>query len=79
VPKGVTLDTPSTHTDVVPTLFNLAQIPLHEDFDGTPMQIGHQTTNDVDHINLEFWGPAYPEGKYPQPGKLIINSALETC
>ncbi|KAK6222882.1 hypothetical protein LQW54_000692 [Pestalotiopsis sp. IQ-011] len=40
VPKGQVQNTfPTTHTDIVPTLFTLAGIPLHDDFDGEPIPV----------------------------------------
>ena len=66
------VDLVTTHTDIAPTLFNLAGIELRSDFDGKPMPV---TQNQVDeaertkegrseHVNVEFWGSGLEEGKF---------------
>jgi N-acetylglucosamine-6-sulfatase len=69
--RNVTVHKPTSHTDIAPTIFNLAGIPLRDDFDGAPipMQKEDAVRPKVEHINIEFWGPNYGEGKYPQPGE----------
>jgi N-acetylglucosamine-6-sulfatase len=62
IPKNTTQHVPSSHTDIVPTLFHLAGIPLREDFDGEPIPVtkamlAHNTKSE--HVNIEYWG-AYP-------------------
>ena len=77
VPQNLTVNCPTSNTDVVPTLFKLAGIPLHANFDGTPMPIHEHSGRrglgsrgePLEHINIEFWGGNYGEGVYPQPGK----------
>lgn len=66
----------TSHTDIAPTLFSLANIPLHDDFDGQTMPLfngtsaansSHPTfsaTTKQEHINVEFWGSQLPEGLY---------------
>ena len=61
VPKGEVQTLPTTHTDVVPTIFHLAGLDLHDDFDGHPMPItktmaweAHRSSSE--HVNMEFWG-----------------------
>jgi N-acetylglucosamine-6-sulfatase len=39
VPEGVNVNLPTTHTDIVSTLFTLANIALLRQFDGAPMPI----------------------------------------
>ncbi|KZZ95495.1 arylsulfatase precursor [Moelleriella libera RCEF 2490] len=39
VPAGREVAFPTSHTDIVPTLFVLAGLPLHEDFDGAPFPV----------------------------------------
>ncbi|KAF1983613.1 putative arylsulfatase [Aulographum hederae CBS 113979] len=59
VPKNETINTVTTHTDIVPTLFNLAGIDLHPDFDGTPMPVKQETLASItrsEHANVEHWG-----------------------
>ncbi|KAK5075873.1 hypothetical protein LTR70_005525 [Exophiala xenobiotica] len=62
--NGYHIEAPTSHTDIVPTLFELAGIPLHDDFDGQPMpvkpEMKHHTK--TEHINIEFWGSNLGEG-----------------
>lgn len=70
VPKAETVDVVTTHTDIVPTLFELAGIEQRRDFDGQPIpvtrkEIAQQLKNKKrDHVNVEFWGEGIDEGKY---------------
>ncbi|KAJ4357147.1 uncharacterized protein N0V89_001722 [Didymosphaeria variabile] len=70
VPKGKAVDVVTTHTDIVPTLFELAGIDQRSDFDGQPIPvtskaIAQQAKNKKrDHVNVEFWGEGGDEGKY---------------
>lgn len=69
IEKNSTVNTPTSHTDIAPTLFNLAGIPLRDDFDGVPMPVGCIKGGDEpivkqEHVNVEFWGPNLGEGKY---------------
>ncbi|KKK22184.1 hypothetical protein AOCH_001494 [Aspergillus ochraceoroseus] len=66
IPEGRTEDAVTTHIDFAPTIFQLAQIPLREDFDGTPLPLfagrGHEYTRH-EHVTVEFWGLSYLEGE----------------
>ena len=65
VAKGAVQTIPSSHTDIVPTLFHLAGIPLREDFDGEPIPVtaDMQARNEKsEHVNIEFWGEYLVEG-----------------
>lgn len=57
---------PTSHTDIVPTLFQLAGIRLHEDFDGVPIALTSKAqrsgTLKHEHVNIEFWGLGLAEG-----------------
>ena len=74
VPKGKVVDFVTTHTDIVPTLFDLAGIPLRDDFDGSPMPITAEAISKAesdpkrDHTIVEFWGKGEFEGKYGSQG-----------
>lgn len=72
VEKGKTVSFATTHTDIVPTLFELAGIPLHKDFDGEPIPVTRQMQEEVtrrsEHVNVEFWGPGLFEGIYTPSG-----------
>ena len=85
-PKGKKVDFVTTHTDIAPTLFQLAGIPLRDDFDGSPIPVKEpyirftESQPPADHVNIEFWGTAgggeglygadYPGGP---PGEFILN------
>ncbi|KAK1635042.1 sulfatase [Colletotrichum phormii] len=62
VPKGKTVDFVTTHTDIAPTIFSLANITLRDDFDGSPIPFSEngiqKAQNDPkhDHVNVECWG-----------------------
>ncbi|KAH7066826.1 arylsulfatase precursor [Paraphoma chrysanthemicola] len=58
VGKNQTVEIPTSHTDIVPTLFELAGIPLREDFDGEPIPVTaemQKTSEKSENINIEFW------------------------
>ncbi|KIW48420.1 uncharacterized protein PV06_01006 [Exophiala oligosperma] len=60
VTKAVT-----SHTDLSPTILQLAG-QSREDFDGRPIPLSAdetaQDTSNWEHVNIEFWGRAVPEG-----------------
>jgi arylsulfatase A-like enzyme len=63
----------TTHIDLVPSIFNLAGIPLREDFDGTPIPLPSAAgtlRTCHEHVTIEYWGMAYLEGE---------NGALGMC
>ncbi|KAI1074662.1 arylsulfatase precursor [Whalleya microplaca] len=66
VAKNTSYNRPTTHTDIVPTIFQLAGISLHDDFDGEPIPVTiesqSKTTPKVEHVNVEFWGKGIAEG-----------------
>ncbi|KAK8087251.1 arylsulfatase [Apiospora phragmitis] len=74
IAAGQRWERPTSHTDIVPTLFELAGIPLQEGFDGVPMPVteaaqrqseGSAVTRKSEHVNVEFWGDGLLEGDYP--------------
>lgn len=66
VPQGITTDQVTSHTDLVPTIFQLIGIDPLGDFDGAAIQfLGDRPTGGrQEHVNLEYWGFALAEGKY---------------
>ncbi|GES60151.1 arylsulfatase [Aspergillus terreus] len=64
IPEGKTVDSVSTHIDLVPTFFDLAGIPLRKDFDGTPMAIASSSGMKHEHVAVEFWGTLITEGDF---------------
>ena len=69
IPSGAVTDQVTSHTDLVPTIFNLLGLEARDDFDGAVIPL---TSHDIDnmrnirheHITLEYWGFALAEGKY---------------
>ncbi|OKL61427.1 hypothetical protein UA08_03146 [Talaromyces atroroseus] len=63
IPQGRVQEAVTTHIDIAPTLFELAGIPLRDDFDGTPMPIApNSNSTRHEHVTVEYWGHAYLEG-----------------
>ncbi|KEF58669.1 arylsulfatase [Exophiala aquamarina CBS 119918] len=68
IAKGEVTDSVTSHTDIAPTLFQLAGIRLRDEFDGSPMpiQISEAETQPhaSEHVAVEYWGLGVGEGKY---------------
>ncbi|KAF2124799.1 arylsulfatase precursor [Dothidotthia symphoricarpi CBS 119687] len=65
VAKGAVQTIPSSHTDIVPTIFSLAGIPLRDDFDGEVIPVTDDllaSSEKSEHVNIEFWGEYLVEG-----------------
>ncbi|EKG14784.1 Sulfatase [Macrophomina phaseolina MS6] len=79
VARNLTVDWPTTHTDIAPTIFELAGIGLKGDFDGVPMPVRENDVAEAqkegvgkrryEHVTVEFWGQGQDEGKYAAPDK----------
>ncbi|KAG6823919.1 hypothetical protein H0H93_002817, partial [Arthromyces matolae] len=73
----------TTHIDLAPTFFELAGLPLREDFDGTPIpldipHIKSSSSISHEHVTVEFWGLATLEGDYGTIGKETgIDGSIE--
>ena len=88
VPKGITTDQVTSHTDLVPTILELVGAQPKDDLDGTAIplreaEISRSDGRRHEHVNLEYWGFALAEGKYgfaeeDLSGKLILFVAC-TC
>ncbi|PYI07393.1 arylsulfatase [Aspergillus sclerotiicarbonarius CBS 121057] len=70
IPEGRSVDHVTTHIDIAPTLFELAGVPLREDFDGTPMPVSTKKSESIlhEHVTVEFWGHSVLEGEYGSIG-----------
>ena len=72
IEKGAQVSFPTTHTDIVPTLFELAGLPLRKEFDGEPIAVTTKMQQDrpkkSEHVNVEFWGVGIFEGEYTPVG-----------
>ncbi|KAK6421642.1 hypothetical protein LTR81_005482 [Elasticomyces elasticus] len=69
IPEGLTSNIVTTHTDLAPTLIQLAGADLRDDFDGTAIPLsteGLQGAIDArqEHVNVEMWGIIMSEGNY---------------
>jgi N-acetylglucosamine-6-sulfatase len=68
VPKGRTVDFVISHANIAATLFDLAGIPLREDFDVLPMPLtvpGMQVAKSDprrEHVSVEYWATNLQEG-----------------
>ncbi|KAK6815287.1 hypothetical protein RU639_008709 [Aspergillus parasiticus] len=73
IPEGAVEDSVSTHIDLAPTFYELAGIPLREDFDGAPMRIlGNNMGTLHEHVTVEYWGQAMLEGGLSNLGKPTV-------
>ncbi|KAL4960097.1 sulfatase family protein [Aspergillus stella-maris] len=65
IPENTVEDAVTTHIDLAPTIFDIAQIPLREDFDGTPIPLPSASGVHPrhEHVTVEFWGKSYLEGE----------------
>lgn len=75
IPEGKTENRVSTHIDLVPTFFELAGIPLREDFDGTPMPLKKNGSKSVahEHVAVEYWGTGVIEGDFSRIGMFLLS------
>ncbi|KAL1953428.1 hypothetical protein VTO42DRAFT_2835 [Malbranchea cinnamomea] len=78
VPKGQVSEIVTTHTDLTPTLLELAGAPLRADFDGLSIPLTDDGLQDVvatrhEHVTMEFWNFAVSEGDW---GFLDTNQRL---
>lgn len=79
VSEGHVDNTVTTHIDLAPTFFELAGIPLREDFDGTPMGVAEESRGIVhEHVTVEYWGSAPVEGEYASIGEYMSRYLVET-
>ncbi|OAL50143.1 Arylsulphatase [Pyrenochaeta sp. DS3sAY3a] len=69
VAKGHTTDIVSSHTDLAPTIMKLAGA-TQDGFDGSIMPLDEEeilkaeSSDRQEHINIEYWGRAIPEGRW---------------
>lgn len=70
VPAGEIAHVVSSHTDLTPTILQLAGSDNITDLDGSPIPLNTKALappNSGEHVNVEFWGEATIEGKYGSP------------
>ncbi|KAI1372803.1 Arylsulphatase [Hypoxylon crocopeplum] len=68
VPKKSTSNIVTTHTDLAPTLLEIAGISLREDFDGLAIPLTEESLEEAtetrhEHVTVEHWGFASNEGQ----------------
>lgn len=69
VPKGEVSKIVTTHTDLTPTILQLAQAPSRADFDGVDIPLTADGLENAvatrhEHVTVEFWGIAASEGQF---------------
>jgi len=76
IPKDNNVSFPTTHTDIVPTLFKLAGIPLLKQFDGKPMPVKPEdyALAKSEHVNIEIWGANLGEGAMASLVPTLLNT-----
>jgi len=72
VPRGSTAGVVSSHTDLTPTILKLATGGVERpDLDGSPVPLSAESlanpASSNEHVNVEFWGTSFLEGKYGSP------------
>ncbi|KAH8897292.1 Arylsulphatase [Thozetella sp. PMI_491] len=58
IAKGASVDFPTTHTDLAPTILDLAKAPTRPDFDGAIINLVDGTYSGAirqEHVNVETW------------------------
>ncbi|PHH65911.1 hypothetical protein CDD82_1595 [Ophiocordyceps australis] len=61
IPAAKIITSPTSHTDIVPSIFKFAGIPLRDEFDGEPMPWKGEGSRQ-EHVNVEYWGKRGIEG-----------------
>ncbi|KAF4989809.1 hypothetical protein FDECE_14590 [Fusarium decemcellulare] len=59
IEEKAVVDIPTSHLDLAPTFLKLLDIPLRDDFDGSPIPLGtNKEISEVsrEHVQVEFWG-----------------------
>ncbi|KAG2164969.1 hypothetical protein VTO58DRAFT_107968 [Aureobasidium pullulans] len=80
VPINETTRLVSSHTDIAATIFSIANIPLRDDFDGSPIPLTAPAIESAiskrrEHVQVEYWGFAGGEGIYDR--RLHINNTFK--
>jgi arylsulfatase A-like enzyme len=68
VPRNITTEIVTTHTDLAPTILGLTGSSLRADFDGEAIPLSRKSLEVAsrsrhEHVNVEYWGFALGEGK----------------
>ncbi|CAK3774366.1 arylsulfatase [Lecanosticta acicola] len=69
MPQNITSAITNSHTDIAPTILSMMDIPLRNDFDGSPIALREPDLSSSDkneHLGVEFWdSPKRKHGKLP--------------
>ncbi|KAI1313210.1 arylsulfatase-like protein [Xylaria venustula] len=79
VPEDFVTDIVTTHTDLAPTLLQIAGAPLRDDFDGlaiplTQAELDQAKKERYEHVTVEHWGFASNEGQAFDWYPIIISN-----
>ncbi|KAI0968702.1 arylsulfatase-like protein [Xylaria arbuscula] len=79
VPEDFLTDIVTTHTDLAPTLLQIARAPLRDDFDGLAIPLTQAGLNQAknerhEHVTVEHWGFASNEGQVFDWYPIIISN-----
>ncbi|KAK2732333.1 hypothetical protein FQN57_002949 [Myotisia sp. PD_48] len=68
---GKVIQAATAHTNLAPTIMSLAQ-RTRDDFDALPIPFTAEEANNkpYEHVGIEYWGNAFPEGIYGFAGRL---------
>lgn len=61
VPQGINSSITNSHTDIAPTILQMMDVPLRDEFDGAPIAYtadAMMTSNKQELVNVEFWSSA---------------------
>ena len=72
VPRGKVSEAVTSHTDLVPTVFEMVGLRPHGDFDGESvplrgaelLEVAERKRERKEHVGVEYWGWAVSEGKF---------------
>ena len=69
ISRGSATDQVTSHTDLVPTIFDIVGLDTKDDFDGASIRLNEYELQESqrtrqEHVNLEYWGFALAEGSY---------------
>lgn len=80
IAKGAIADgVVSSHTDLAPTIMQLAGAGLRDEFDGSPIPLTPadiEASKKTEHVNVEYWGTAHPAGVIQYENQNVLD-ALE--
>jgi N-acetylglucosamine-6-sulfatase len=83
VPVGRVSEIVTTHTDLAPTILSMLELSCDHNLDGVAMPYTEPTLKEEEmslvrqeHVNVEFWGQPYFEGRFFNDCKCMILESL---